>query len=157
MNKSLFILVLVVGLLMYSNLGATDNNVFEVTVNKPMTEVYPKMIESVEASRFYIFYEMDIGKNLAFFADRWGTEYNQHDLSAIRSIVFCNGWYLNKAGNKDPNIHGLCPMHQTLIEKEGKTTALFVRPTVTYKESPAYNVVVDIEKEVIAFIENGMQ
>lgn len=67
MNKSLFILVLVVGLLMYSNLGATDNNVFEVTVNKPMTEVYPKMIESVEASRFYIFYEMDIGKNLAFF------------------------------------------------------------------------------------------
>ena len=57
----------------------------------------------------------------------------------------------------DPNIYGLCPMHITLIEKEGKTTALFVRPTVTYNESPAYNVVVDIEKEVMAFIKNGMK
>jgi hypothetical protein len=47
---------------------------------------------------------MNIGENLAFFADRWGDEYNQHDLSAVCSIVFCNGWYLNKAGNKDPNI-----------------------------------------------------
>ena len=88
MKKSLYILAFVVSLLICSNLGAADSNVFEITVNKLMTEVYPEMIVSVEASRFYIFYEMNIGKHLAFFADRWGDEYNQHDLSSVRSIVF---------------------------------------------------------------------
>jgi hypothetical protein len=48
MKKLLFILLLVVHFSVYSHLGAAERNIFEATVNKPITEVYPNMIESIE-------------------------------------------------------------------------------------------------------------
>lgn len=135
---------------------AESDNIFEISVDKSMEEVYPDMLASLERSRFYLFYEMNIGKNLSFFADKWGDEYNQNDLTAVRSIVFCNGWFLNRAGNRDRRILGLCPMHVSLIEKDGTTTAAFVRPTVTYKNSAAYDVLVEIEAEVIEMMRAGL-
>ncbi len=45
-------------------------------------------------------------------------QYNRSKLSAIRSMVFCNGWYANQVSNKDPHMLALCPLHMTLIEKE---------------------------------------
>ncbi len=131
--------------------------VFEATVNKPMSEVYAAMQASFDESGFYVFYELDIGGNLSNFSEKWGDQYNQSGLSAIRSIVFCNGWYANQASNMDPTMLGLCPLHMTLIEKDGKTTALFNRPTVIAKGSPAYDLFVEIEQEVINIIKIGMQ
>lgn len=154
-NKALYTLALLASLLTSANAYANEPTVYEVTVNKPLAHVYDRMKVSFEQSRFYIFYEMDIGKNLAYFAEKWGDGYNQNNVSAVRSIVFCNGWFLNRAGNKDPKILGLCPMHISLIERDGKTTVLYARPTVTYSNSPAYDVVVEIEKEVIELINNG--
>ena len=136
---------------------AETSTVFEVTVNKPMSQVYPNMLSSIEESQFYLFLELNIGNNLSNFSEKWGDDYNQSGLSAIRSIVFCNGWYANQVSNKDPKMLGLCPLHITLIEKDGKTTALFNRPTVTSKSSPAHEIVVNIEQEVIKMIKNGMQ
>ena len=157
MKKFIGALLIIFQSFMHGSVQAESDNVFEVTVDKPMEQVYLNMIASLKQSRFYLFYEMNIGKNLAFFADKWGDEYNKNDLSAVRSIVFCNGWYLNRAGNKDPNILGLCPMHVSLIEKGGVTTAHFVRPTVTYQNSPALDVLVEIEAEVIEMIRDGMR
>ncbi|MEA1890018.1 MAG: DUF302 domain-containing protein [Pseudomonadota bacterium] len=157
MKKIIGLMLLIPFLLISTNVHSQSDNIFEITVDKPMKQVYSNMMASLDKSRFYLFYEMDIGKNLAFFADEWGDEYNQNELSGVRSIVFCNGWFLNRAGNKDQKILGLCPMHVSLIEKKGVTTALFVRPTITYNNSPAHDVVVEIEKEVIEMIKNGMR
>ena len=115
------------------------------------------MLASIDDSPFYLFYELNIGKNLANFSGKWGDEYNQSGLSAIRSIVFCNGWYANQVSNKDPKMLGLCPLHMTLIEKDGKTTALFNRPAVIAEGSPAYEIIVEIEQAAIKMIRNGMQ
>jgi len=156
MNK-LFCFSLLVLLLVHDAVWAENSTVFEVTVNKPMSQVYPNMLSSIDESRFYLFLELNIGKNLSNFSEKWGDDYNQSGLSAIRSIVFCNGWYANQVSNKDPKMLGLCPLHITLIEKDGKTTALFNRPTVTSKSSPAHEIVVKIEQEVIKMIKNGMQ
>jgi uncharacterized protein (DUF302 family) len=156
MNK-LFCFSLLVLLLVHDAVWAENSTVFEVTVNKPMSQVYPNMLSSIDESRFYLFFELNIGKNLSNFSEKWGDDYNQSGLSAIRSIVFCNGWYANQVSNKDPKMLGLCPLHITLIEKDGKTTALFNRPTVTSKSSPAHEIVVKIEQEVIKMIKNGMQ
>ena len=151
------LLLFTLALCMHSSVRADSDKVFELTAPLPMQQAYPNMMAALEKSRFYLFYEMNIGENLAFFAEKWGKEYNQNNLTAVRSIVFCNGWFLNKAGNQDAKILGLCPMHVSLIEKDGATTAFFVRPTVTYQDSPALDIIEKIEAEVIEMINNGMR
>ena len=115
------------------------------------------MIDSLKKSPFYLFYEMNIGKNLAYFSKNWGKDYNKNDLTAIRSIIFCNGSYTNQVSNKDPRLLALCPLHITLIEKDGKTTAFFTRPTLIAKGSPAHYLFVKMEKDVIKLIRRGMR
>jgi uncharacterized protein (DUF302 family) len=138
-------------------LWAENSTVFVLTVNKPVKQIYPKVYDALEDARFFVVKELDIGNNLSGFAEKWGDEYNQSGLSAIRSMVFCNGWYANQVSNKDPRMLGLCPLHMTLIEKDGKTTALFNRPTAIAVNSPAYNILSTIENDVIEAIKKGMQ
>jgi len=133
-----------------------DSSVFVLSVDKPINEVYPSVYKSLEESRLYVVLELDIGSNLAGFSERWGDDYNRNKLSAIRGMVFCNGWYANQVSNLDPQMLAFCPMHITLIEKEGTTTALFARPTVIAAGSPARGVIAELEAEVIAAIRRGM-
>ena len=134
-----------------------ESGVFVLSVDKPITEVYDKVYKSLEDERFYVVFEPNIGKNLSGFAERWGDQYNRSKLSAIRSMVFCNGWYANQVSNKDPRMLALCPLHMTLIEKDGKTTALFARPTVIAANSPAIEILSELEDKVIAAIKKGMK
>ena len=136
---------------------AGGSTVFEYTVNKPIKQVYGKVYKSLEDSRFFVVQEINMGENLAGFSKKWGEDYNRNKLTAIRSMVFCNGWYANQVSNKDPNMLGLCPLHITLYEKDGKTTALFNRPTVTARKSKAFEVLEDVEGEVIVAIKMGMK
>ena len=115
---------------LYLSFAHADASVFVLSVDKPINEVYPSVYKSLEESRLYVVLEPDIGSNLAGFSERWGDDYNRNKLSAIRGMVFCNGWYANQVSNLDPQMLAFCPMHITLIEKEGTTTALFARPTV---------------------------
>ena len=149
---SLLVLVLFV-----PSVWAETPTVFEFTVDKPMSDVYTNVQASFEDSRFFIVNELNIGKNLSNFSEKWGDDYNQSGLSAIRSIVFCNGWYANQVSNKDPKMLGLCPLHITLIEKDGKTTALFNRPTIIANHSPAHDVLAEVEQEVIELIKKAMK
>lgn len=136
---------------------AETATVFEYTVNKPVSEVYANIQDSFKDSRFFIVDELNIGKNLSNFSEKWGDDYNRNGLTAIRSIVFCNGWYANRVSNQDPKMLGLCPLHITVIEKHGKTTALFNRPTVIASQSPAHDLLAEIEEEVIELIKKGMK
>jgi len=130
--------------------------VYSQTVDKPITQVYDKVYKSLEEARFFVVFEPNIGANLSRFAEKWGDDYNQNKLSAIRSMVFCNGWYANKVSNLDPEMLGFCPLHLTLIERDGKTTVLFNRPGIMAKNSPAQNLLQEIEAEVIEAIKQGM-
>ncbi len=136
----------------------SENNraVYIQHVEKPVSAVYDKLYKSLEDARFYVVFEPNIGKNLAHFAEKWGNDYNQNKLSVIRSMVFCNGWYANKVSNLDPNMLGFCPLHLTLVERDGKTTVLFNRPSVIAKNSPAKELFEQIEDEVIAAIQQAL-
>jgi len=134
-----------------------NNNVYSQTVSKPVAEVYDNVYKSLEEARFYVVFEPNIGANLSHFEEKWGHEYNQNKLSAIRSMVFCNGWYANKVSNLDPEMLGFCPLHLTLIERDGKTTVLFNRPGVMAQNSPAQALLTEIENEVIAAIVKAVQ
>lgn len=157
MNRLLRFSLLTVLLFINTTVWAGTSSVFTLTVDKPISCVYANMKASIENSQFYLFYEMNIGKNLSHFAKNWGTDYNRNNLTAIRSIIFCNGSYANQVSNKDPKMLALCPLHMTLIEKNGKTSVFFTRPTVISKGSPAHYLFVKLEKDVIKLIRRGMR
>ena len=141
--------------MMLARPATAAGTVFSITVDKPVDAVYDSVYQSLEASRFYVVFEPDIGKNLENFAERWGDDYNRNNLSAIRAMVFCNGWYANRVSNLDPGMLGLCPLHATVIGRNGKTTVLFNRPTVIAANSPALKLITQIENEVIDAIRSG--
>jgi len=137
--------------------GNENSGVYILTVDKPLTGVYDKVYKSLEEARFFVVFEPNIGANLASFSDKWGDDYNQNNIAEIRSMVFCNGWYANKVSNLDPDMLGFCPLHISLIERKGKTTVLFNRPGVIAQNSPAKELLLKIESEVIAAIQQGVQ
>jgi len=130
--------------------------VFRHQVDKPISAVYDRLYKSLENARFFVVFEPNIGKNLARFSEKWGDDYNRNNISSIRSMIFCNGWYANKVSNLDPNMLGFCPLHITLFEREGKTTVLFNRPGVMAESSPARELLMKIESEVIEAIKQGL-
>jgi len=130
--------------------------VYRQQVDKPISAVYDRLYKSLENARFFVVFEPNIGKNLARFSEKWGDDYNRNNISSIRSMVFCNGWYANKVSNLDPNMLGFCPLHITLFERDGKTTVLFNRPGIMAENSPASELLMKIESEVIEAIKQGL-
>ena len=135
----------------------SNHAVYMQQVDKPLSAVYDKLYKSLEDARFFVVFEPNIGKNLARFSDKWGDDYNRKNISAIRSMVFCNGWYANKVSNLDPDMLGFCPLHLTLYERDGKTTVLFNRPGTMVQKTPAKDLLIKIENEVIEAIQQGLQ
>ena len=156
MIKALVLLVLMFSISI-SFAGNENSGVYILTVDKPLTGVYDKVYKSLEEARFFVVFEPNIGANLSSFSDKWGDDYNRNKLAEIRSMVFCNGWYANKVSNLDPDMLGFCPLHITLIERDGKTTVLFNRPGVIAQNSPAKELLLKLESEVIAAIQLGVQ
>ena len=152
MKKWLFVLLMVFS----GVLQAGGKNVFEHSINQPMQSVYDQLYKGLEDEGFYVVFEVNMGKNLSRFANKWGENYNRNKLDAIRSMVFCNGWYANAVGNADPSLLAICPLHVSLIEKAGKTTVLFARPTAIAVDSPAFKIVRRIEDDVIATIKKSL-
>jgi len=139
------------------NLQAENQAVYQVSIKKPIDDVYLDIQASMNDSPFFIIKELNIGENLKGMAERWGDDYNQSKLTGFRSMVFCSGWYANQVSNKDPTMLGLCPLHITLIERQGQTTVLFNRPTFIAQGSPALQVISEIENKVIGLIEQALK
>ncbi len=137
--------------------GENNGGVYRQQVNKPVDKIYDSLYKSLEDARFYVVFEPDIGSNISRFAKKWGDDYNRNGLSEIRSMVFCNGWYANMVSNLDPDMLGFCPLHLTLVESGGKTTVLFNRPSSIAQNSPARELFIKIESEVIEAINKGLQ
>ena len=119
--------------------------------------VYSSVSNALEENRFFIVFEPNIGKNLAGFSERWGEDYNRNKLTAIRSMVFCNGWYANGVSNLDPEMLALCPLHITLYEQQGKTHIVFLRPGYVSEGSDAQPLLQEVEQSVSAAIEAGIK
>ncbi|MDH5483667.1 MAG: DUF302 domain-containing protein, partial [Gammaproteobacteria bacterium] len=140
---------LVFMLLINASLASAANDaVFKYTVNKSMDLVYADVYKGLENAGFYVVFEADIGANISRFAEKWGDNYNRNQLESIRSMVFCNGWYANAVSNADPDMLALCPLRMSLVEKAGKTSALFARPSVIASGSAAKPLLEKIESEV---------
>lgn len=150
-------LIVLLILLLQAPFVAAEDAVFELSVDKPVSKVYPKVYQSLEAARFLVVFEPNVGANLEFYAERWGDDYNRSGLSVIRSMIVCNAWYANQVANKDPKMVGQCPINITLTEKSGKTTVLFNRPSVIGADSPAQAILAEAETKIIAAIKQAVK
>ncbi|MDQ7048058.1 MAG: DUF302 domain-containing protein [Enterobacterales bacterium] len=155
--KPLHTLLFIIIIALPFQLEAKNPAVYQVSINKPIDDVYLDIQASMNDSSFFIVKELNIGENLKGMAERWGDEYNQSKLTGLRSMVFCSGWYANQVSNKDPMMLGLCPLHLTLIEKQGQTTVLFNRPSFIAQQSTALKVITEIEHKVIGIIEQALK
>lgn len=155
----MFYKLIIIKLCLVMSIGAAraaNPNVFEHSVPKPVDQAYAALYKALEDDGFYVVFEVNIGENLSRFADKWGENYNRSKLDSIRSMVFCNGWYANAVGNADPSMLALCPLRLTLIERQGVTSVLFVKPTAVAATSPALKVLKRIEGDVIAVIQKSL-
>lgn len=152
-----YLLLISVALCMtFGNVHAQSPMIYTKQVKGKYTETYKKIFTALETNGYFVVFEPNMGKTLAHFSERWGKEYNKNKFEHIRSIVFCNSWYANKIGNADPEMFALCPLSISLIHKEGVTNILFVRPSRIAIESPAENVVLELEQDVIRVIEEAV-
>ncbi len=152
----LFKLCLFSLLLLAQGASATDRNVLVWETGKDLETSYGIVYKALEENRFFVVFEPNIQENLAYFAKRWGDDYNRNGLEGIRAMVFCNGWYANAVSNADPDLLALCPLHITLVQKDGVTRILFARPSVIAQGSKALAVAREIEQAVAAALDEAV-
>ena len=150
--------ILLLCLLMLSGSAIAESPmIYEKRVKGELEKTYKKVFTSLENNGYFVVFEPNIGKNLAYFKQRWGDDYNKNKLEAIRSMVFCNAWYANQVSNLDPQMLALCPLHISLVHKDGVTRILFVRPSLVATGSPAEKLALELEQDVIKTIESGLK
>lgn len=156
MFKFRFVLLVFVASIFMNPAYAESPMIYEKQVKGELDKTYKGIFNALENNGFYVVFEPNISKNLAHFKNRWGKDYNTNNLESIRSMVFCNAWYANLVSNADPQMLALCPLHITLVHKEGMTRILFVRPSLVATGSGAEKVALELEQEVIRTIESGL-
>lgn len=135
--------------------AAPDDAVYEKTFEADFDTTYEKVHAALEGVRFWVVTETRISDNLARFAERWGEDYNRNGLDAIRGLVVCNPWYTNQIANHDPRMLGLCPLGITIYTRDGVSHVLFGRPTALAGDSPAREVLQEVETTIIEAIEGA--
>lgn len=143
-------------LLMNLSAQAVESAVYKQSVSAAMDKVYPAVYEALEEARFFVVFEPNIGKNLKRFSERWGENHNRNKLDSIRSMVFCNAWYANAVSNADPDMLALCPLRLSLYEKQGVTSVVFARPSITAQKSKAKPVLLEAELDIIKAIKSAL-
>ncbi|MEN8206525.1 MAG: DUF302 domain-containing protein [Pseudomonadota bacterium] len=149
--------VLAVLLLLAGMARAEQPGVLHWELERGLDIVYSHIYRSLEENKFFVIFEPNIGRNLAGFSERWGEDYNRSKLTGIRSMVFCNPWYVNQVSNLDPRMLALCPFHLSLYEKDNRTHIVFVRPGYAGEGSAAKPVLAEVEQAVSAAVEAGIK
>ena len=142
-------------LLLATTVSASDG-IYKKTTLAPTDKVYTEVYKALENERFWVVFEANIGENIKRFADKWGEEYNRSGLTAMRSMVVCNGWWANAVSNADPEMVALCPLRVNIIAKDGVTSVLFARPGVFSGSSTAKDIIAEIETKIIGAIDSGV-
>ena len=87
-----------------------------------MNEVYTKLLASFDNSYLILVSEINILEKFkdAGLREKFGKNFNTNNLTGIKVVIACNGWFGNEVANADPLMMGFCPILVTLIEKMGK-------------------------------------
>ena len=130
--------------------------VLKLASDRAIDDLYGDLYRAMEAEKFWVVFEADMGKRMARFADTWGEDYNRNALDSVRSMVICNIWWTNRIANADPDLLGTCPLHLTLYAKEGKTVVLMPRLSAMAEGSPGKDAASELETELRKIVEGAL-
>ena len=142
-------------IIMSLSLSLWANSVYVKTFDASMAEIYTKLLGTFDAAHLIVVTEINILEKFkdAGLPQKFGKNFNTNNLTGIKAIIACNGWFGNEVANADPLMMGFCPIRVTVIEQEGKTSVLYVRASVAPKESSAYGILEQLESKVITAID----
>lgn len=145
------IVIMIIGL----SLSLCAQSVYTKTFDESMDVLYPKVMASFKKAHLMVASEINILEKFkeAGLPKKFGENFNTNNLTAIKAIIACNGWFGNEVANTDPEMMAFCPVRVTLVEKEGKTSVMYVRASVAPKDSKAYEILQKLEAKVISAIE----
>ena len=135
---------------------AFAGGIFKKSVAMDYDSAYKKVYNALEENRFYVIEEINVGKSIARFKDKW-KDFNLNQLERQQVMIVCNGWYANQVGNADTDMLALCPLRVTLIYRDGVTTALFARPTVFAADSKALPILKEVEETIVSAISSALE
>lgn len=141
------------------SLWAAETNVYKVSYKSPVDTVLKNMLVQFEKEMLVVVWQLDILDEFKKkgLDKKFGAEFNKAGLTAVKTIVACNGKFGNDIINADSDMMAYCPIRITLTEKDGVTTVLYVRPTSAPKDSAAYKSLAQLEKKVTKAIETSME
>lgn len=147
--------ILLACILAVSVWAAPETNVYSVSYKASMDTVEKNILKHFESVKLVVPWKLDILEEFKHkgLDKKFGAEFNKNNLTSVRTIVACNGKFGNMIMNTDPTMMAYCPIRITLVEKDGVTTVLFVRPSSAPKSSKAYNILVKLENKVVGAIE----
>ena len=126
------------------------------TLAADLETAYKNVYMSLEDNNMFVIFEADMGRTLAGFSGQWGSNYNRNQLQGIRTMMFCNPWYVNEVSNLDPQLLAFCPMHITLYRQNDITHIVFLSPAHAGQRSAAAGLLEGLEAKVSAAVEAGM-
>jgi uncharacterized protein (DUF302 family) len=148
--------VILVLLLLPCLARAVPEGVIRLVAEQPVDAVYDRVYKALEAEKFWVVFEADMGKRMAKFGDKWGNDYNRNGLDSVKSMVFCNIWWTNRVANADPDLLALCPLHLSLYEKDGDTVLVMPKLSVLAEGSPGQGAAAELESELTAIVQGAM-
>lgn len=122
----------------------------------PADAAYTLLYDALENNGFYVIFEPDMGRSLAGMKDALGADYNRNQLGTMKSLVFCKPRAANAIANADPALLALCPLHITLIHKDGLSTVYFARPSAIAAGSPGEAQASALEADIVKVIESAL-
>jgi uncharacterized protein (DUF302 family) len=141
------------------SLWAAETNVYKVVYNSPVDKVLANILAKFATEQLVVVWQLDILEEFKAkgLDKKFGADFNTAGLTAVKTLVACNGMLGNGIINSDSDMMAFCPIRITLTEKDGKTSVLYARPTSAPKDSKAYPMLVKLEKKVISAIEASME
>jgi uncharacterized protein (DUF302 family) len=150
--------VWLVGLLLLAHAVAVaaPAGVHSLTTREAPDEVYEQVHDALEAAKFWVVFEADMGSRMATMADDWGADYNRSKLTFTKAMVFCSLGWTNQMANADPDLLALCPLHLSIYARDGKTMLVWPRLSVMAEGSPGLEAARDLDKEVSDLIRGAI-
>lgn len=141
------------------SLWAAESSVYKVSYNAPVDKVIENILVKFKAENLVVVWQLDILDEFKQkgLDKKLGENFNRAGLTAVRTMVACNGKFGNAIINADSDMMAYCPIRITLTEKDGVTTVLYVRPSFAPKDSKAYKSLVQLENKVTGAIEASME
>ncbi len=99
--------------------------------------MYKKVYAALENKHLWVVFEANMGERIKGLKKKPGDDYNHNKLGGIKVLVVCNGFYANDVSSVDTKMLALNPQHVTVLRKPGVTEALYARPAIVGKGSPA--------------------